>query len=130
MNNLPTPTRPLPDLIESGLQLKDISLVELFISVRNLVLHLAPDCIELAYDTHALTSVFSHSPKLSEAFCHLPVYKSHLNLGFNKGALLNDPEQRLKGTGKLIRHIPVSSIEDVENTYVKSLIKQAVSISE
>ncbi|MEL7003473.1 MAG: DUF1801 domain-containing protein [Bacteroidota bacterium] len=128
MNNLPKPTRPLPDLIESGLQLKDTSLVGLFILTRNLVLSQAPDCVELVYDTHALTSVFLHSSKLSDAFCHIPIYSKHLNLGFNKGTVLTDPEQRLKGTGKLIRHIPVSSIENIDNQYVKGLLQQAIQL--
>ena len=123
-----TPIRPLPELIISGLQLKDTALVELFIAVRNVVLTEAPDCIELVYNTHALTSVFSHTPKLSDAFCHIPIYTNHLNFGFNKGTLLIDTEGRLRGTGKLIRHIPVSSVEGIDNAYVKALIQQAMIV--
>ena len=123
------PVKPLPELIESGLMMKETQLVELFIALRNMLIELAPDSHELPYHTHALTSVFSHSKKLKDAFCHIPVYTNHLNLGFNKGALLSDPDNLLEGTGKLIRHIPVRSIADFDNEQVRGLIKEAINQS-
>ena len=107
--------------------MKDTSLVNLFVSIRNYLWELAPDSNELPYHTHALTSVFSHTKKLKDAFCHIPVYTNHLNLGFNKGALLSDPDQLLQGTGKLIRHIPIKSEADFDNEAVKRLILEAIS---
>ena len=56
----------------------------------------------------------------------IPIYKSHLNLGFNKGTFLNDPHKLLKGTGKLIRHVPINSLEDLKNLNIAELIKKAV----
>ena len=123
------PVKPLPELIESGLLMKETELVNLFNALRNYLIALAPDSHELPYHTHALTSVFSHSTKLKDAFCHIPVYTNHLNLGFNKGALLSDPQQLLQGTGKLIRHIPIKSPEDFDNAAVRQLIKAAISHS-
>ena len=120
------PIKPLPETITSGMMMKETELVEMFIELRNLVLQLAPGCFELVYHTHALTSVFSHSQKLSGAFCHIPVYTGHLNLGFNRGALLEDPEGLLQGTGKLIRHIPIRSRHDFLTEEVQMLIRQAI----
>ena len=120
------PIRPIPELFIPILEMKEVDLVEKYISLRNLMFTLAPDCHELTYNTHAMSSVFSHTKKLSNAFCHIPVYTNHLNLGFNKGALLNDPERRLQGSGKLIRHIPISGDEDFENNYVRILIIEAM----
>jgi hypothetical protein len=59
----------------------------------------------------------------------LPIYTNHLNLGFNKGTLLNDPHKLLKGTGNLIRHIPIESPEDYKNKKVKDLVKAAVDFA-
>ena len=89
------------------LDLKDQEVITLFNDLRQYILELSPDCNELVYHTHALTAVFSLSDKLFDAFCMLPIYSKHLNLGFNKGALLKDPDKLLTGTGNLIRHIDV-----------------------
>jgi hypothetical protein len=76
-----------------------------------------------------LTAVFSISEKLSDAFCMLPIYTNHLNLGFNKGTLLKDPDKLLTGTGNLIRHIDVKKATDYRNPKVKSLIKEAINFA-
>ncbi len=108
------------------LKYKELGLIELYTNLRAYIFNIYPESNELLYHTHALTSVFSISEKLSNAFCMIPIYKSHLNLGFNKGTLLNDPHKLLKGTGKLIRHIPINSMEDLKNSNIAELIKKAV----
>ncbi|WP_298421864.1 DUF1801 domain-containing protein [uncultured Kordia sp.] len=111
------------------LQLKPQVCIDLYADLRNYVLELYPEANELVYHTHALTSVFSISEKLSDAFCMIPIYTNHLNLGFNKGVLLNDPNKLLVGTGKLIRHIPIKSVADYRNDSVKKLITLAIELS-
>ena len=111
------------------LEFKEQKIIELFSGLRNYILEIYPDSNELLYQTHALTTVFSISEKLSDAFCMLPIYTNHLNLGFNKGTLINDPYKLLKGTGNLIRHIPVDSPADYKNKKVKDLIKSAVDFA-
>jgi hypothetical protein len=83
----------------------------------------------MLYHTHALTSVFSISDKLGDAFCMIPIYTNHLNLGFNKGTLIKDPHKLLKGTGNLIRHIPITATTDYRNKKVKDLVKSAVDFA-
>ncbi|TKC12060.1 DUF1801 domain-containing protein [Pedobacter polaris] len=106
---------------------KEKSLIELFCDLREFVLEINPNSNELLYHTHALTSVFSISEKLGDAFCMIPIYANHLNLGFNKGTLLKDPHQLLTGTGNLIRHIPVKQKNDYRNKEVKALISEAIN---
>jgi len=89
------------------LDFKDQEVIDLFCDLRQYILALYPDSNELLYHTHALTTVFSISEKLFDAFCMLPVYTNYLNLSFNKGTLLKDPDKLLTGTGNLIRHINV-----------------------
>lgn len=122
-------TRPIhPDFLFL-LEFKEKKLIELFKDLRAYILEIYPDSNELLYHTHALTAVFSISDKLSDAFCMLPVYTNHLNLGFNKGTLLNDPHKLLQGTGNLIRHIPVETAVDYRNKKVKELIQSAVGFA-
>ncbi|MCA6363310.1 MAG: DUF1801 domain-containing protein [Bacteroidetes bacterium] len=111
------------------LKQKDESLIDLFCDLRQYILELHPESNELLYHTHALTAVFSVSEKLSDAFCMLPIYTNHLNLGFNKGTLLKDPHKLLTGTGNLIRHIDVKKKGDYRNEKVKALIMEAINFS-
>jgi hypothetical protein len=111
------------------LEFKEQSLIALFKDLREFILEIYPDSNELLYQTHALTSVFSISDKLGDAFCMIPIYTNHLNLGFNKGTLIKDPHKLLTGTGNLIRHIPVIAINDYRNKKVKDLVKSAVAFA-
>lgn len=125
MNN----ARPIhPDFL-NFLKFKESDLIELFTDLRSFILELYPDSNEMLYHTHALTSVFSISEKLADAFCMIPIYTNHLNLGFNKGTLLDDPHQLLAGTGNLIRHIPIKAKSDYRNDRVRTLIVSAIDFS-
>lgn len=121
--------RPIHTSFQQLLDFKEGIVIELFRDLREFILEIYPDCNELLYHTHALTSVFCISEKLGDAFCMIPIYSNHLNLGFNKGTLLNDPHQLLKGTGNLIRHIPVSIPSDYRNEKVERLIRDAVDFA-
>ena len=124
-----TKLRPIhPDFLFL-LDFKEKKVIELFKDLRKFILEIYPDSNELLYHTHALTTVFSISDKLSDAFCMLPIYTNHLNLGFNKGTLLNDPHKLLTGTGNWIRHIPVDTEKDYRNKKVKDLLKTAVDFA-
>lgn len=123
------PTRTIHPDFEKYLQLKSQECIDLYTDLRNFILELYPEANEILYHTHALTSVYSISEKLSDAFCMIPIYTNHLNLGFNKGTILEDPNELLQGTGKLIRHIPVQTISEYRNEAVKKLIIFAVELS-
>ena len=118
--------RPLHPHFEHFLGFKDTALIDLYLDLREFLLSQHLEANELVYNTHALVSVYSLSDRLSEAYCMIPIYTKHLNLGFHKGTLLNDTEQLLHGTGKLIRHIPITSKKDYRNKEVKALIMAAI----
>lgn len=121
--------RPIHPDFQYYLNFKDQELIDLFSDLRKHILELHPDSNELLYHTHALTAVYSISKKLSDAYCMLPIYTNHLNLGFNKGVLLKDPMNLLSGTGKLIRHIAVKNPPDYRNPEVTSLIQVAIDFA-
>ncbi len=121
--------RPLHPDFQKLLDNKYQDIIDLFVDLRQYILELYPDSNELLYHTHALTAVFSISDKLSDAFCMLPIYSNHMNLGFNKGTLLKDPDKLLTGTGNLIRHIDVSKPSDYKNPKVKALINEAIAFA-
>jgi hypothetical protein len=122
-------SRPIHPDFQFLLDFKDQEISDLFTDLRAYILELYPDSNELVYHTHALTAVFSLSDKLSDAFCMIPIYTNHLNLGFNKGTLLKDPDNLLTGTGNLIRHIHVKKPTDYRNAQVRDLIKEAIDFA-
>lgn len=123
------PQSPLHPDFQKLLDNKNQDIIDLFMDLRGYILELCPDSNELLYHTHALTAVFSISDKLSDAFCMLPIYSNHMNLGFNRGTLLKDPNKLLTGTGNLIRHIDVSKPSDYKNDKVKALINEAIAFA-
>ena len=124
-----TKSRPIHPDFQFLLDFKNQDVIDLFRDLRQYILELYPDSNELVYHTHALTAVYSVSEKLSDAFCMLPIYTNHLNLGFNKGTLLKNPNKLLTGTGNLIRHIDIKKTSDYRSQKVKDLIKEAIDFA-
>lgn len=122
-------SRQLPEKFLSVLHLKDDLLVDLYMELRETILITYPAVNELLYYTHALTSVFTVSEKMSDGFCLIPIYKEHLNFGFQRGMLLNDVDNLLEGTGKLMRHIPVRRLEDFKKEAVFKLIEASYELA-
>lgn len=101
--------------------------VKIALAARKAVLKTAGKCSELIYETYCVSNAFTFTGKQGQGFIHIATYAGHVNLGFDRGTELDDPEEKLKGTGKLIRHIRLNSIADVRDDSVIQLIAQAVS---
>lgn len=61
--------------------------------------------------------------------CGIQLVAKHCNLYFSKGAMLDDPEGLLEGTGKSIRHVKVRSTDDMPVEHLKSLIAEAKRVA-
>src|ERR1700723_2981556 len=71
---------------------------DLTLALRDVVLEEAPEAIESIVKSYAVAIGFSFTGKpLKDGFCHVVAYSSHVNLGFNRGALLPDPKKVLAG---------------------------------
>lgn len=100
----------------------------LHLAVREYVLTRAPEGNELVYDAYnAVSCAYSFSERLKEGFCHVAAYAKHVNLGFNRGAILDDPEGLLKGSGASIRHFRVHRPEDLATPGLDVLLEAAVA---
>ena len=113
----------------------DPHVARLALALREVVLEEAPEALEWISKGYAVVMAFSFTGKpLKDGFCHIATYTNYVNLGFNRGALLPDPNRVLVGTGKLIRHITVRSEEDLERPHVRrflqAVIEQATRPSE
>ena len=121
--------RPLPEIFTRVLWQKAEALIARYHTIREYILKTYPGVNELLYHTHALTSVFTVSEKMSDGFCLIPIYTAHLNLGFQRGVLLNDSLHLLEGTGKLMRHIPIKNLDDFHKEAVYHLIDEAYQLA-
>jgi hypothetical protein len=101
---------------------------ELALSLRRMVLEAAPDAIESIYDAYNAVAIgFSFTGRLKDSFCHIAAYARHVNLGFNRGASLADPQRVLEGTGKLIRHIRMVRESDLAAPFLPRYLQAAIT---
>jgi hypothetical protein len=101
---------------------------ELALTTRELVLVEAPNSTELIYDAYnAVATGYSFTGRPSDAFIHIAVYARWVNLGFNRGSELDDPQGALQGRGRWIRHIRIADPRDLAKPTVRAFVKAAVA---
>jgi hypothetical protein len=103
---------------------------KLALAVRKLVLEEAPDAGEFVYEVYTIADHFSFTARPSDAFVFTTTHANWVNLGFNFGAALPDPDGLLLGEGKLIRHVRIAQAVDLEAPGVRSLVRAAVAEAE
>ena len=77
------------------------------------------DVRELLHDGHPTACVGD------AAFAYVNVFKDHVNVGFFRGAEIDDPERLLEGTGRFMRHVKLRPERDVVATVLVKLIGAA-----
>ncbi len=101
---------------------------DLAIGIRRVIADRSCSASELLYSGYAVSNVFSYTHRLREAFIHVATYSSHVNLGFNYGSKLPDPDSVLCGNGKLIRHVRIESLADLEDPKISELLDAAIEL--
>lgn len=61
--------------------------------------------------------------RLNRDFAYLQTTKSHVNLGFFNFEKLDDPHNRLEGTGKEMRHVKLKTGDDIDSNLFKKWFK-------
>ena len=78
-----------------------------------------PDVCELLHDGHPTACVGE------AAFCYANVFTAHVNIGFFRGSILEDPQGLLQGDGKYMRHVKLRPGVAVDAGALASLITEA-----
>jgi len=86
-----------------------------------------PGATELVYDNYALTIAFSPTDRPSHAIVGITLYPRWINLGFMEGAMLDDPQRLLLGSGSQFRHVRLAAASDLDAPALSALIDQAVA---
>lgn len=91
-----------------------------------------PGAVELVYDNYnALVVGFSPNERPSHAVLSVVLYPRHVNLGFLQGALLDDPNKVLVGSGNQFRHIKlVPDATVLDRPDVAALVAQAIEAAD
>lgn len=102
---------------------------DLYLAAHRLVLETVP---ELRYAVDLTDSVIGYGARQfgydGWGVGALSPHKGWVSLVFFKGALLDDPEGYLEGSGALLRHVKLRSLEDLaaRRDYLKRLLTEAV----
>lgn len=116
--------------LQEYISVYDNKVQEIFFHLRNFASKNRPEANQLIYDSYNAVSVaFSLSDKLEDAFCHIALYKNHVNFGFNRGSEIQNPELKLEGSGKLIRHYKIHAVENIPEMQLAALLDKAIKIS-
>lgn len=63
--------------------------------------------------------------KMTDHYAYIAVYGDVVNLGFNYGALLEDPDDLLDGVGARFRKRRIRSPRDVDDPALRGLVERA-----
>jgi hypothetical protein len=117
---------PIPELLKF-LEPYDPSLCTMALDIRTYLLTIEPRATETIYDAYNAVAIgYSFTGRLKECYCHVAVYPKNVNLGFNRGADLDDPNKILQGKGSQVRHITIREKSDLSSTYLKGLVRAAI----
>jgi hypothetical protein len=58
--------------------------------------------------------------KLDKEMAYLKTAKAYVTLGFSNAEKLSDPQNRLEGTGKDMRHVKLKSMQDIDRELFKT----------
>jgi hypothetical protein len=59
----------------------------------------------------------------------MKAYPKHVDIGFWRGTEMDDPKKVLTGDGERMRHIKITSVDDIPADALRDLVKQAVKLN-
>jgi hypothetical protein len=89
---------------------------DLAVAARELIFTVLPQTVEV---------VWPRPKKMTEHFCWLAPFSRHLVFGFYYGAELPDPTGLLQGTGRLMRHAKVATVDELHDPALRRLVEVA-----
>jgi hypothetical protein len=90
-----------------------------------------PDAVELVYDNYNFLVVgYGPTQRSSDAILSLAAYARGVNLCFlQRGPELPDPGRLLQGQGKVARHVPLASADDLDGPRIGAMIDAALELA-
>ena len=120
---------PDPDYLKL-LRRYDKVIQELALAARRLILEEAPEASEFVYEVYTIADHFTFTERPSDAFLFTTTHANWVNVGFNFGSTLPDPDGLLRGEGKWIRHVRITKMADLDPPGVRELVRAAIAQAE
>jgi hypothetical protein len=99
---------------------------QLALAARKLILEEAPEASEFVYEVYTIADHFTFTHRPSDAFVFTTTHANWVNLGFNFGSMLPDPNGLLQGNGRWIRHVRVAHATDLDAPGIRELLRAAI----
>jgi hypothetical protein len=96
---------------------------EIVSSVRQVLNQAAPEADEAIKWAQPVYS--SNGP-----FAYIKAFKNSVNFGFWRGVDLKDPKDLLQGSGDKMRHVKLTSTDQIDQAAFSDLINQAVQLNQ
>ena len=108
--------------VDAYLDSLDPGLADLARSLRQIVLTAVSQAVESIKWAHPTYE--SDGP-----FCYIKAFPRYVNLGFWRGAALDDPAGLVRTTGKKMGHVRIMSPGDIIPEVLTDLIRQAAALN-
>ena len=96
-------------------------------TLRAVILDVDPGAVEVVRLGDRAATYGVGPKKMSEGYVYVMPQSAWVNLGFYKGADLDDPLGLLEGTGAKMRHVKVRSFAETEQPELRALVSMAVA---
>lgn len=111
---------------EDLVQITRESLQPMVRRLREIIFEIHPDSCEVVRLGYRAATYGLGPKKMSEGYAYILPHEAWVNLGFYKGAELEDPEGVLEGTGAKMRHVKIGSMDEAEKPAIRALIRAAL----
>jgi hypothetical protein len=119
-------TKPPRELLEF-LYEYDPAIQSLGLGLRKVVLEETAPCHEYIFAMRSKV-VLLYGPTervIADGICLICVFTKHVNLGFMRGADLEDASGVLQGNGKAMRHITLKKLSELDRPEIRAYLRQA-----
>ena len=119
-------TKPPRELLEF-LYHYDPAVQSLGLGLRKVVLEEMAPCHEYIFAMRSKV-VLLYGPTervITDGICLVGVFTKHVNLGFMRGAELEDASGVLQGSGKAMRHITLKRLSELDRPEIRAYLRQA-----
>lgn len=105
----------------------DPAVQALALGLRNLIHEVMAPCHEYIFEMRSKVVLLYGATErvIDDGVCSIGVFARHVTLAFTRGIDLNDPAGILKGTGKAMRHVRLTTLSDLDRPDIRALLLQA-----
>ena len=103
----------------------------LALGLREIVLQELASCHEYIFQMRSkVVLLYGASERvIGDGICSIGVFRRHVTLTFVEGVDLEDPRQLLRGAGKTMRHVRVSTSDDLARRDLRKFLRQARALA-